>query len=197
MALEQQYGTPWGIRVLEQWSQHNTTYRQHDLIDGLYQLISAICQAGQAVDSGECKESGKGVIDWLLNHQFDKLVAMLMWDIGNPLINCRWPEIDLSLSEGEIACEAMWILAELLEHIHSKNLKGHIAATLEAYRLLATSTEAPDGIRRNDIRLLVAVCCVRKLAAAHNLGAEFETAVRELHIPLDRISSAESEYESA
>jgi hypothetical protein len=75
MALEQQYGTPWGIRVLEQWSRHNTTYRQHDLIDGLYQLISIICQASQASDCGESKESGKVVSDWLLNHQFDNLVA--------------------------------------------------------------------------------------------------------------------------
>lgn len=75
MALEQRYGTPWSIRILEQWSQHNTGYRWHDLIDGFYPLISALCQTGQAGDSGERKESGKGVIDWLLNHQFDTLVA--------------------------------------------------------------------------------------------------------------------------
>jgi hypothetical protein len=75
MALEQQYGTPWAIHVLEQWSQHNTGYRRHELIDGFYPLIGALCQTGQADDSGERKERGEGVIDWLLEHQFHNLAA--------------------------------------------------------------------------------------------------------------------------
>ena len=67
MALEQQYGTPWCILVLEQWSPHPTGYQRHQLMDGFYPLISALCQTSQAGDNG--------VIDWLFNHQFNTLRA--------------------------------------------------------------------------------------------------------------------------
>ncbi|MEE4378466.1 MAG: 2OG-Fe(II) oxygenase [Candidatus Competibacteraceae bacterium] len=73
-ALEKHYGTPWSIGVLEQWSQCNTGYRRHQLIDGFYPLIDALCQMSQA-DSDGRHVHGNSVIDWLINHQFNTLVA--------------------------------------------------------------------------------------------------------------------------
>jgi hypothetical protein len=46
IALEQRYGTPWSLRVLEQWSQCNTSYRR-------YELIGALCQTDYTNESDE------------------------------------------------------------------------------------------------------------------------------------------------